>query len=170
MKQKSGKLSHQLKAYSSPGISQRGQEAGRELEAGQTKVSQNLGPAWPPTSYLGAEYIPEYVPAQGIICIYKGNRNQRDGGAVHFGRGLRRTKYMTGQNRQERRWLPAVSLELKIIYIFKKGSRKLEEKNLDKTSLCTRLGSIQLNTKGRSQLGARLTIRPWTEGASKRHI
>lgn len=44
MKQKSGKLSHQLKAYSSPGISQRGQEAGRELEAGQTKVSQNLGP------------------------------------------------------------------------------------------------------------------------------
>lgn len=67
---------------------------------------------------------------------------------------------MTGQNRQERRWLLAVSLELKIIYIFQKGSRKLKEKNLDKTSLCTRLGSIQLNIKGRSQLGARLTIRP----------
>lgn len=35
---------------------------------------------------------------------------------------------MTGQNRQERRWLLAVSLELKIIYFFKKGSRKLKEK------------------------------------------
>ena len=107
-----------------PSISPRRWKTGRGPEAGQTKVSQSLE-----SVLLHYSWEHQHKRDFWELTTYhsppKATGTREMEGLQSLGEGWRELNTWLDQNRQERRWLLAVSLELNIIIIFENSRKKI---------------------------------------------